>query len=197
MHKEIRIAGFGGQGIVLAGYILGKALSLYDGLEAVMTQSYGPEARGGASSANIVVSDEPIDYPFVQRPDILVAISQEAYTKFRPTTKPKSIILIDGDLVNTFEDDRPLEVPATRFAEELGRRIVTNVVMMGFFTAITKVVSRGAMEKAIETSVKSKTVPLNMNAFAKGYEFGSRQSSNHSEFQSVILDDDLVKGDPI
>lgn len=197
MRKEIRIAGFGGQGIVLAGYILGKALSLYDGLEAVMTQSYGPEARGGASSANIVVSDEPIDYPFVQRPDILVAISQEAYTKFRPTAKPKSIILIDGDLVNTFEDDRPLEVPATRFAEELGRRIVTNVVMMGFFTAITEVVSRGAMEKAIETSVKSKTVPLNMNAFAKGYEFGSRQSSNHSEFQTVVLDDDLVKGDPI
>ena len=197
MRKEIRIAGFGGQGIVLAGYILGKALSLYDGLEAVMTQSYGPEARGGASSANIVVSDEPIDYPFVQRPDILVAISQEAYTKFRPTAKPKSIILIDGDLVNTFEDDRPLEVPATRFAEELGRRIVTNVVMMGFFTAITEVVSKGAMEKAIETSVKSKTVPLNMNAFAKGYEFGSRQSSNHSEFQTVVLDDDLVKGDPI
>jgi 2-oxoglutarate ferredoxin oxidoreductase subunit gamma len=197
MRKEIRIAGFGGQGIVLAGYILGKALSLYDGLEAVMTQSYGPEARGGASSANIVVSDEPIDYPFVQRPDILVAISQEAYTKFRPTAKPKSIILIDGDLVNTFEDDRPLEVPATRFAEELGRRIVTNVVMMGFFTAITEVVSRGAMEKAIETSVKSKTVPLNMNAFAKGYEFGSGQSSNHSEFQTVVLDDDLVKGDPI
>ena len=79
MRKEIRISGFGGQGIVLAGYLLGKALTLYEEMEAVMTQSYGPEARGGASSANIVVADRPIDYPFVQKADVLVALSQEAY----------------------------------------------------------------------------------------------------------------------
>ena len=95
MRKEIRIAGFGGQGIVLAGYILGKAFALYDGYDDVMTQSYGPEARGGASSANIVVSDEPIDYPFLQHPDILVALSQEAYTKFNKTAKQGASILID------------------------------------------------------------------------------------------------------
>ena len=98
MRKEIRISGFGGQGVVLAGYILGKALTLYDGLEAVMTQSYGPEARGGASSANVIVSDRSIAYPFVQQPDILVALSQEAYTRFRPMTKPEALILIDEDL---------------------------------------------------------------------------------------------------
>ena len=88
MRQEIRLSGFGGQGIVLAGYILGKALTIYDGLEAVMTQAYGPEARGGASSANILVSDKAIDYPIVHHPDILVALSQEAYSKFKPTAKP-------------------------------------------------------------------------------------------------------------
>lgn len=175
MRKEIRISGFGGQGIVLAGYILGKALTLYDGLEAVMTQSYGPEARGGASSANILVSDEPIDYPFVQNPDILVALSQEAYTKFKPTTKPDALILIDQDLVNAPSPDHHYTVPATRLAESLGRRIVTNVVMLGFFTAVTGVVSREAMEKAIQSSVKPKTATLNLRAFAAGYQYASRQ----------------------
>jgi 2-oxoglutarate ferredoxin oxidoreductase subunit gamma len=175
MRQEIRLSGFGGQGIVLAGYILGKALTIYDGLEAVMTQAYGPEARGGASSANILVSDEPIDYPIVQHPDILVALSQEAYSKFRPTAKPDALILIDGDLVNPADHQHHYAVPATRLAEGLGRRIVANVVMLGFFTAVTGVVSREAMEEAIKSSVKPKTAPLNLEAFAAGYEYARQK----------------------
>jgi len=171
MRKEICIAGFGGQGVALIGYILGKALTLYDDYEAVMTQAYGPEARGGASSANLVVSDEPIDYPFVQHPDIMVALSQEAYTKFRLTAKPGALVLIDEDLVTPFEDDQSYHIPATRLAEELGRRIVANVVMLGFITAVTGITQRPAVEKAIEISVKAKTVALNMQAFAKGFEY--------------------------
>ena len=179
MRQEIRLSGFGGQGIVLAGYILGKALTIYDGLEVVMTQVYGPEARGGASSANILVSDEPIDYPIVQRPDILVALSQEAYTKFKPTAKPDALILIDEDLVNPTDLGQHHAIPATRLAESLGRRIVTNVVMLGFFTAVTGLVSREAMEKAIKSSVKPKTAPLNLDAFAAGYEY-ALQKELHS-----------------
>lgn len=175
MRKEIRISGFGGQGIVLAGYILGKALSLYEDLEAVMTQAYGPEARGGASSSNIVVADRPIAFPFVQEPDILVALSQEAYTKFRPTAKQKAVIIIDEDLVTPAEDDHPHRIPASRLAEDLGRRIVANVVMLGFVTSVTGLVSRASMEKAIETSVKAKTVPLNLRAFATGYEYNTKE----------------------
>ncbi|MDH5508703.1 MAG: 2-oxoacid:acceptor oxidoreductase family protein [Anaerolineae bacterium] len=171
MRKEIRFSGFGGQGVVLMGYIMGKALAIYEDFEAVMTQAYGPEARGGASSANIVVADEPIAYPFVQQPDILVALSQEAYTKFRPTAKPHAIILIDQDLVTPAAKDAPFSIPATRFAEDLGRRIVTNVIMLGFFTAVTGIVKRTSLEKAIESSVKSKTIPLNLQAFATGYEY--------------------------
>ncbi len=170
MRTEIRIGGFGGQGVGLAGNIVGKAISIFDGREAVMTQAYGPEARGGASSANIVASDRPIDYPFVQHPDILIALSQEAYTKFRPEAKPDALILIDNGLVTPLEDDRPYGIPATRLAEELGRRIVTNMVMLGFFTAVTAAVSREAMEEAIKSSVKEKFIDLNLKAFATGFE---------------------------
>jgi 2-oxoglutarate ferredoxin oxidoreductase subunit gamma len=174
MRKEIRISGFGGQGVVLAGYILGKGLAIYDSYEAVMTQSYGPEARGGASSANLVLSDEPIDYPFVQQADFLVALSQEGYTRYRSTIKPGALILIEEDLVIPDQDDLVFLIPATRLAEELGRRVVTNVVMLGFFTAITGLIGRQAMELAIQTSVKAKTVPLNLKAFAAGFDYACR-----------------------
>lgn len=173
MRKEIRISGFGGQGVVLAGYILGKALCLYEDNEVVMTQAYGPEARGGASSSNLVVADMPIAYPFVRQPDYLVALSQEAFAKFRPTTKPEAIIMIDGELVTSPAGDLLYSIPATRLAEGLGRRIVTNVVMLGFFTAVTDLVGREAMLASIESSVKSKAVPLNIKAFEAGYAYAA------------------------
>ena len=173
MRIEIRISGFGGQGVVLTGYVLGRAVTLFEGKEAVMTQSYGPEARGGASSANVVVSDRPIAYPFVQHPDILVALSQEAYTRFRPTARDGAQILIDQELVKPFEDDTVHAIPATRLAEELGRRIVANMIMLGFFTAVSGLVSRGSMQKALEASVKPKTVALNLKAFECGYEYAA------------------------
>ncbi len=181
MRKEIRISGFGGQGVVLAGYILGKGLAIYEGLEAVMTQSYGPEARGGASSANLVVSDELIDYPFVQSPDILVALSQGAYSKYRHETKPDALVLIDDELVIPLDEDENFSIPATHLAEELGRRVVANVVMLGFFTAVTDLVHRQAMEKAIETSVKVKTVPLNLQAFATGFDYALEKQRGRGE----------------
>ncbi|HER20461.1 MAG TPA: pyruvate ferredoxin oxidoreductase, partial [Chromatiales bacterium] len=164
----------------LAGYILGKALTIYGDYEAVMTQSYGPEARGGASSANLVVADELIDYPFVQRPDILVALSQEGYTRYRGTARNGAAILIDEDLVAPAEGDEPYRIPATRLAEELGRRVVANVVMLGYFTAVTGLISREAVEQAIASSVKPKTVPLNLQAFSAGYTHAAERSGVRS-----------------
>jgi len=175
MIKEIRLAGFGGQGIGLAGLILGKAISLYDGKEAVMTQAYGPEARGGASSANVVMSDETIDYPFVQNPDILVAMSQEAYVKFRSNVKPNALIVIDEGLVSPEVGEEVNSIPATKLAEDLGRRIVSNVVMLGFFTAVTGIVSREAMEKALESTLPSKVLHLNLEAFSLGFEYYTKE----------------------
>jgi 2-oxoglutarate ferredoxin oxidoreductase subunit gamma len=172
MRKEIRIAGFGGQGVALAGMVLGKALTIYEDMEAVMTQAYGPEARGGASSANVVLSDHPIAYPFVQTADVLVALSQEAYTKFRPETQPQAQILVDQELVVSQDDDKVFAIPATRMAKELGRRMVTNMVMLGFLTAVSELVQMENMQRAIETSVKPNTITLNLQAFNAGYEYG-------------------------
>lgn len=171
MRTEIRISGFGGQGVALAGLIIGKACTLYEDLEAVMTQSYGPEARGGASSSDVVVADRPIDYPFLEQADVLIALSQEAYTRFRPEAKTDAVVIIDEGLVEPLEDDRVLSIPATYLAEELGRRIVANVVVLGFFTASTDVLKPESMRLAIENTVKAKTVTLNLDAFDAGYRY--------------------------
>ena len=171
MRKEVRISGFGGQGIVLAGYLLGKALALYEGYEAVMTQSYGPEARGGASSANVVLADRPIDYPFVQTADAFVALSQEAYTKYRDRTTAEALVIHDADLVTLSEGDGSYGVPATRIAEQLGRRIIANVVMLGAFSELSGMVSKASLILALESTVKEKTIPLNLEALESGWSF--------------------------
>lgn len=171
MVKEVRIAGFGGQGVGLAGYLLGKAITIYDGRQAIMTQSYGPEARGGASSADIIMSDRPIDYPFVRQPDLLITLSQEAYTKFKSTIRPEGLILVDEELVHCPTDAQHRPIPVTRLAEELGFRIVANVVMLGFLTAVADLVSEEALIKAIESTVKPKSLALNVRAFGVGRDY--------------------------
>ncbi|MFP3853538.1 MAG: 2-oxoacid:acceptor oxidoreductase family protein [Anaerolineales bacterium] len=171
MRTDVRLSGFGGQGLGLAGFILGRACALYEGLEAVMTQSYGPEARGGASNADLVIADEMIDYPFVQKPNILVTLSQEAYSKHRRYLAHEGLNLIDSELVTPEDGDQPYGLPATSLAEQLGRRIVANVVMLGYFTALSQVVSRESIEESIRTTVKQKTIDLNLEAFDTGYQY--------------------------
>jgi len=174
---EIRIAGFGGQGIILAGYIIGKAAALYDGKNSVHTQSYGPEARGGACSAGVVLSDGSIDYPLVERPEILIVLSQPAFDVFGKTLIPGGTILLDEDLVcpnPAPPEAHILGIPATRLAEEMQKKIVANIVMLGFFVATTEKLSRAAVEKAISTTVPAPTVEVNLKAFAIGFEYGKK-----------------------
>lgn len=166
---QIRIAGYGGQGVILTGMLLGKAASLYDAKEAVFTQSYGPEARGGASSADVVISENTIDYPLVTEPDILVTLFQEAYTRFRPTLKPGGILIVESDLVHTNGDANVVGLPASRMAEAIGRRIVANVIVFGYLVGKTGIVSQEAAIKAIEATVKPKTYEMNLKAFSAGY----------------------------
>jgi len=173
---EIRIAGFGGQGVILSAMILGKAASIFQGGHATMTQSFGPESRGGACSAQLVISDLPILYPYVTQPDVLVAMSQEAYTKFVPELKDGGLLLVEQDLVRVNHLPRHIRVhgvPATRLAEELGRRLVLNVVMVGFFAAVTKLLEPDAIRRAIEDSVPPAVRDLNLRAFDKGFEYGA------------------------
>jgi len=172
---EIRIAGFGGQGVILSAMILGKAASIYENAFATMTQSFGPEARGGACSAQLVVSDSPVLYPYVRQPDILVVMSQEAYNRFAPELKPGGTLIIEEDLVrvsNLRGDPKVYAIPATRFAEELGKRMVLNSVMVGFFTSVTKLLSADAVRKAVADSVPPSFRELNQKAFEKGFEYG-------------------------
>jgi 2-oxoglutarate ferredoxin oxidoreductase subunit gamma len=173
IKKEVIITGFGGQGIVLAGSILGKAAALGDHLESTLVQSYGPESRGGACSAQVVISSHPIHYPYIKTPDILVCMSQSAYEKYVDQIKPNAMLLIDQDLVRP----RPgsgdyYAIPATRIAEELGRKMMANIIMIGFVTAISQIVSKEAARNSIADSVPKGTEEANIKAFQKGFEFG-------------------------
>jgi 2-oxoglutarate ferredoxin oxidoreductase subunit gamma len=173
---EIRIAGFGGQGVILSAIVLGKAASIYQNAFATMTQNFGPEARGGACSAQLILSDSPVLYPYVTSPDILVVMSQEAYSRFVPELKDGGILIVEQDLVRVDQlkgEIRVYSVPATRMAEDLGKRMVLNSVMVGFFTAVTHLLEPEAVRKAIADSVPSAFREINLQAFEKGYECGS------------------------
>jgi 2-oxoglutarate ferredoxin oxidoreductase subunit gamma len=172
---EIRFSGFGGQGIVRCGLISGKALSLYDNKYATMTQSFGPEARGSACSSQLVVSEDRVLYPYIDVPEILVSMSQEAYEKYEPELQEDGILIIDKDLVKLKPARGKIKtyaVPSTRFAESLGNRIIANLVMLGFFTAVTGIVSPEAMKKALPGLVPDRFLDLNIRAFDKGYDYG-------------------------
>jgi len=173
---EIRIAGFGGQGVILAATVIGKAASIYQDAYATMTQNFGPEARGGSSSAAVILSGEPIAYPYVTQPDVLVVLSQEAYARFVPEVKPGGTIIVERDLVRVNgvpSGMRVFSVPATRLAEELGRRMVLNIVVVGFFGAVTALVDPDALRRAVADSVPESFRDLNLRAFDKGYENGA------------------------
>jgi 2-oxoglutarate ferredoxin oxidoreductase subunit gamma len=173
---EIRIAGFGGQGVILSAVVLGKAASIYENGFATMTQNFGPEARGGACSAQLVISDSPVLYPYVTRADIMVIMSQEAYNRFASELRPGGVLIIEEDLVRVSDlkgDLKVYSVPATRFAEELGKRMVLNSVMVGFFTAVTKLLSADSVRKAVADSVPSASRELNLKAFDRGLAYGN------------------------
>jgi len=173
---EIRVAGFGGQGVILSATVIGKAASIHQNGYATMTQSFGPAARGGSSSAQVILSDEPILYPYVTRPDVLVVMSQEAFTRFTPELKEGGILLVEEDLVRVSglkSGTRVYSVPATRLAEELGKRMVLNIVMVGFFGAVTGLLEPEALRKAVADSVPPAFQKLNLQAFDKGFEHGT------------------------
>ena len=173
--NEIRFSGYGGQGIIRLGLITGKAVSLYDNKFGTMTQSFGPEARGSACSSQVVVSDERVLYPYITRPEILVSMSQDAYEKYEPDLREDGVLIYDTDLVRLRAARGKIKtfgIPSTRFAEEMGNRVFANLVMLGFFTAITRVASPDAMKKALPGLVPKRFLELNIRAFEKGFDYG-------------------------
>ncbi len=176
-RTEIKIGGFGGQGVILSGYIIGRAASIYDNKFATMIQAFGPEARGSSTSAQIIVSDEQITYPYITAPNLMVLMSQESYVKFSGELVSGGTLITEEDLVTPRSlpnDIKHYSIPATRFAEELGKRMVLNIVMMGFTTAITRIIDERAMGEAVKVSVPKGTEELNILAFIKGLEYGRK-----------------------
>jgi len=175
-RTELQLGGFGGQGIISAGKIIGQAAAIYDKLEACFTQSYGPEARGGAAGSQVVISSEPIHYPNITEPGSAVIMSQGAYAKYAPLLATGGILLVDNSLVELPDDHRTdiitHGIPATQVAEELGNIRAANTVMLGFWASAVGAVSREAMQHSLSESVPPKTVDVNLKAFDYGYQEG-------------------------
>jgi 2-oxoglutarate ferredoxin oxidoreductase subunit gamma len=173
MKKEIRICGFGGQGVILSGFIIGKAAAVFMDYNAVQSQSYGPEARGGAARSEVIISDDKIGYPRPTGVDLLVAMSQESFDTYRDDINKDTMIIIDPDLVPKHNIGHPIyEIPAQKIAESLGNKIVTNIVMVGAATSIFKLLNKDAVKKSVLDSVPSRFKDLNEKAFEKGFEAG-------------------------
>ncbi len=171
MYKQITITGFGGQGVILAGRIMGEAAAILDHLESTLVQSYGPESRGGACSAQVTIADGPIYFPYIQSPDILVCLSQSGYDKHVATLKKDGVLIVEQDLVKPEGGRDYFAVPCTRFAEELGNKMMANIIMVGFFTAITGAISLEAARATVKKSVPKATIEKNVKAFERGWEY--------------------------
>lgn len=175
MRVEIRFAGFGGQGIIKSGIIVAAAACIHSGKNAVQTQSYGPESRGGACKSEVVISEEEIDFPKVVEPDVLVVMSQHAYSEYTEDVKSGGMVIMDPDMIpheKGVKNVRVFRVPATKIAEELGRKIVANIVMIGAFIAITNLLDEDAVKESIKENIPKGTEELNLAAFEKGFEYG-------------------------
>src|SRR3990172_5461206 len=161
-RTEIRLAGEGGQGMILAGIILAEAATIFGGQNAVQSQSYGPEARGGASKSEVVMSRGEIDHPEVLEPDVVVALSQEAFKKFASTVKPAGLLIVDSDKVDSTSTPRAIRLPITKMAfETTGKIITANTVALGVLVGLTGVVSKQALEKAIIARAPHGTEDMN------------------------------------
>ncbi len=172
---ELRLTGSGGQGLILAGIILAEA-ALHDGKNAIQTQSYGPEARGGASKAEVIISQEEIDFPKVDEPDVMLALTQVAYDKYADTLKESGILIVDAsvELNPKLEDQKVLHVPILQTAAEVvGKGIVANIVAIGLITELTKLVTRESIETAVLSRVPKGTEDLNKRALEEGYKLAT------------------------
>jgi 2-oxoglutarate ferredoxin oxidoreductase subunit gamma len=169
-RTEVRLAGEGGQGMILAGIILAEAATIYGGKNAVQSQSYGPEARGGASKSEVVISAGEIDHPEVLQPDIVVALSQEAYKKFASTVNPKGLLIVDADKVDSSNTPAAIRLPITKMAfETTGRVITANTVALGVLVGLSGVVTRQALEKAVLARAPRGTEAMNHKALDAGF----------------------------
>jgi len=176
---ELRFSGAGGQGLITAGIILAEAASIIEGKSAVQSQSYGPEARGGASKSEVIISDKTIDFPKATEIDMMLALTQEACSKYYKDIKPNGTLLVDEDFVKEVPKGtfKVIRLPIIRTAsEEIGKAFVANIVALGAITAMTGQVSLEAVEKAVLSRVPKGTEELNKKALMAGYDLAKARA---------------------
>lgn len=180
-RTEIRLAGEGGQGMILAGIILAEAAAIFDNKNATQTQSYGPEARGGASKAEVVISQDEIDHPEVIIADVLVAMSQEACDKYAGNLKKDGLLIVDQERVGRVPSNRAIKVPITRLAQESsGKSITASVVALGVLVGLTDVVSRNAITQSVANRAPKGTEEMNQAALSAGFAAADLVGKKHS-----------------
>lgn len=170
---EIRLSGEGGQGLVLAGKVLAEAAAIYDNKNATQSQSYGPEARGGASRSEVIISDEDIDYPKATNIDLLLALTQESCDRYSKDLKPNGILIVDAEAVPKLPSAgyRVFALPIIETARtKIGRALVANIVALGVIVKLSNLITLEAVEQAIIARVPKGTETMNKNAFAAGLE---------------------------
>lgn len=181
---ELRFTGYGGQGVITSCFIYGRAATIYGGLDGAMAEAYGPEISGGFSRSDLVLA-ETVHYPLVEAADVMIAFSQDAYDTDRPSLKPGGILIAERDLVALPEgEEEKVEVhriSAVATADELGRRVVANIVLLGALTELVDYVAPDAVERAILDRVPKGTETLNMTAFNRGRELARASRAGQTE----------------
>lgn len=168
---EVRLSGSGGQGIILAGVILAEAAGIHDGKYVCQTQSYGPEARGGASKAEVVISDEEIDYPKAIKPDLLLAMNQRSCDTYLFDLKPNGLLVVDATFVRQLPTSKAIAIPFTQIArEKFGKEIAANIVALGALATLSGMVSLKSLEAAVLSRLPASSAEMNKEALAAGIE---------------------------
>jgi len=186
---EVRLAGTGGQGLITAGIILAEA-AILDGKNVVQSQSYGPEARGGASKAEVIISDNEIYYPKTSHPDILLAMSQEACNKYFNDLKPGGILIVDSTFITNVPSSNAYQVPITKVTiEKLKRAVFANIVALGILCEITKIVSRKSLTKAVLDRVPEAFIEQNKKALQIGFRLAKKELKNRKEPENFVADE--------
>ena len=192
---EIRLSGSGGQGLILMGIILAEAIGIYDGKFVAQTQNYGPEARGGSSKSEVIVSDEEIDYPKAMQLDLLLAMNQKACDEFYPDLKPEGLLIVDSTFVTQVPTSKAFQIPFTRIArEKFKREVVANIIALGALTQLSPIISPKAIESAVLVRVPKGTEKLNRDALKAGIAAAKRAKKEwmEAEMPPEIPKEDLL-----
>jgi 2-oxoglutarate ferredoxin oxidoreductase subunit gamma len=192
---EIRLSGSGGQGLILMGIILAEAMGIYDGKFVAQTQSYGPEARGGSSKSEVIVSDEEIDYPEAMQLDLLLAMNQKSCDEFYPDLKPEGLLIVDSTFVTQVPTSKAFQIPFTRIArEKFKREVVANIIALGALTQLSPIISSKAVESAVLARVPKGTEKLNRDALKAGIAAAKRAKKEwmEAEMPPEIPKEDLL-----